>query len=116
MSYTLSKKEVEMMEIFWDSDEALSREGILQKASTRQCSWKPNSVSILVNSLLKKGALEVNGFYSNSRKLGRLFHRAITREEYSLMQVRIALENGKQLSGLEPQEALQILIKEYQND
>lgn len=88
--FTLSKKEKELMNIFWDSDIALARFEILEAASKRKCSWKPNSIHILVNSLLDKGAVEVAGFYLNSRKLGRTFSPSLTREDYAIMQVEIA--------------------------
>lgn len=85
--YTFSKKEAEVMEIFWETGEPLSRAEILERASSRNCTWKPNSVHILLNSLLDKGALQVEGYYLSSRKLGRTFGPAVTRQEYALMQV-----------------------------
>lgn len=88
--FTLSKKEKELMELFWDAGCPLARAEILERAATRECSWKPNSVHILVNSLLDKGALQVSGFYLNSRKLGRTFEPAMTREDYAFMQVEQA--------------------------
>ena len=88
--FTLSKKEKELMELFWDAGCPLARAEILERAATRECSWKPNSVHILVNSLLDKGALKVSGFYLNSRKLGRTFEPAMTREDYAFMQVEQA--------------------------
>ncbi len=93
--YTLSKKEKELMDIFWDSDEPLARSEILERAEKRKCSWKPNSVHILLNSLLDKKAVQVAGFYLNSRKLGRTFEAAISREDYALMQVELAADQAK---------------------
>lgn len=93
--FTMSKKEKELMEIFWDSDDALARSEILERAERRQCSWKPNSIHILLNSLIKKGAVKVSGFYLSSRKLGRTFEAAVSREDYALMQIELAADQAK---------------------
>lgn len=88
--FTLSKKEKELMNLFWNAEAPMARSEILEAASKAKCSWKPNSIHILVNSLLDKGAVEVAGLYLNSRKLGRTFTPAITREDYAIMQIEIA--------------------------
>lgn len=93
--FTLSKKEKELMDIFWSADEPLARSEILERAEEKKCSWKPNSVHILLNSLLDKKAIQVAGFYLNSRKLGRTFEAAITREEYAVMQVELSATQAK---------------------
>ena len=85
--FTLSKKEKELMNIFWDSDIALARSEILEAASKRKCSWKPNSIHILLNQLLEKQYVTVAGFYLNSRKLGRTFAPALTRQEYVILRL-----------------------------
>ncbi len=94
--YTLSRKERELMEIFWDAGSALSRAEILERAETKKCSWKPNSVHILLNSLLDKKAVQVSGYYLSSRKLGRTFEAAVTPQEYALMQVLHAARQAEE--------------------
>lgn len=93
--FTLSKKEKELMDIFWNADAPLSRADILERAEQQKCSWKPNSVHILLNSLLDKKAIQVAGFYLNSRKLGRTFEAAVSREDYAVMQVAIAADQAR---------------------
>lgn len=83
------------MDIFWNSDAPLTRAEILERAEEQKCSWKPNSIHILVNSLLDKKAVQVAGFYLNSRKLGRTFEPAITREEYAIMQIKLAVDKAR---------------------
>ncbi len=97
--FSLSKKEKELMDIFWDAEAPLSRVEILERAEQRKCSWKPNSIHILVNSLLDKKAVQVAGFYLNSRKIGRTFEPAITKEQYAIMQVRLAIREGESSCG-----------------
>lgn len=98
--FTLSKKEKELMELFWDAGCPLARAEILERAENRECSWKPNSVHILVNSLLDKGALKVSGFYLNSRKLGRTFEPAVSHAEYAFMQVEQAASQARTEVGM----------------
>ncbi len=95
--FSLSKKEQELMEILWNAGTPLGRTEILERAEKQKCTWKPNSIHILVNSLIDKGALRVSGYYIQSRKLGRTFESALTREDYAAMQVYLALEQGEKL-------------------
>lgn len=99
--FTLSKKELEMLELLWDAGEPLSRQEILDRAAARQSTWKPNSIHIIINSLIEKGAAQVSGFYLSSRKLGRNFEPAISKKEYALMQIQLALKNAQDLTGLD---------------
>ena len=89
--FTLSKKEQELMELFWDAGKPLARAESLELAASRAASWKPNSIHILVNSLMEKGALAVAGYYLSSRKLGRTFEPTLTLQDYRLMQLRHAV-------------------------
>lgn len=112
MAYTLTKKELEMLELLWNAGEPLTRQEILDRAEIKQCSWKPNSIHLILNSMLIKGAVQVAGFYLNSRKLGRTYEPAVSKEGYYVMQVRIALENTREAAGLEPKKVLRDLLKE----
>lgn len=108
--FTLSKKEKELMQLFWEADAPLARSEILERAAQRQCTWKPNSVHILVNSLLDKKALQVAGFYLNSRKLGRTFEPAVTPEEYAMMQIEIAAVQAKAEGFRKPNKMIAAII------
>ena len=87
----LSKKEMELMQIFWEEGYPLGRAEICDLAAQRECSWKPNSIHILLNSLLEKGMLEVAGYFLNNRKLGRTFEALVTPKAYYLNLVRGAV-------------------------
>lgn len=110
--YTMSKKELELMEIFWKAEEPLARAEILERAEEAHCTWKPTSIHILLNSLLNKGAVRVTGFYLNSRKLGRTFEAAITRRGYAVMQVSLALHGAEDLAGMSEKSVMQELHKQ----
>ncbi len=83
----LSRKEEEIMDILWDAKDALGRSEILEEAAKREQSWKPNSIHILLNQLLEKQYVTVSGFYLNSRKLGRTFAPALTRQDYAILRL-----------------------------
>lgn len=65
----LTRNELQVMDIFWNTTEPLSRAALLKKAEEQ--TWKPNSVHILINSLLKKGALREAGFTRSGKTYGR---------------------------------------------
>lgn len=54
---TLTRKELEMMTVLWQSETALTASEIL-KASTNR-TWKDKSLHILINSLLQKNLIVV---------------------------------------------------------
>ncbi len=90
------------MEILWEAGEPLDRQEILNRAAAKPVTWKPNSIHIILNGLLNKGAVRVAGYCLNSRKLGRTFEAVITKEQYAIMQVRKALEESAALLGDKP--------------
>ena len=76
----LTHNEIEVMDVFWDAGKPLSRAELLNLSVDK--SWKSNSVHILLNSLLKKGALREAGFVRSGKTYGRTFVPSLTREEY----------------------------------
>ncbi len=76
----LTKSEMEIMDVLWDENEPLSRSDLLARDEKK--SWKDSSVHILLNGLLKKGAIQEVGFVKRSKTYGRTFAPLLTREEY----------------------------------
>ena len=76
----LTKSEMQIMDVLWASDVPLSRADLLERSEEK--SWKDSSVHILLNGLLKKGAIREAGFVKRSKTYGRTFSPALTREEY----------------------------------
>lgn len=74
------------METLWMLDRALGRSEIVELTQNR--TWKESSVHILLNQLLKKGAIEVAGFIKTGKNYGRSYQAAISMEEYKMMQLR----------------------------
>lgn len=104
--FTLSKKEMELMLLLWDAGKPLARQEILERAASRECSWKPNSIHILLNALLEKEAVQVTGFSLNSHRLSRTFEPAVSKEEYGKMQIKLALEEARELTGIDPEKLI----------
>ena len=76
----LTKSEMQIMDVFWDTGKALSRSDLLKFSEDK--SWKDSSVHILLNGLLAKKALYEAGFVKCGKTFGRVFLPTVTREEY----------------------------------
>ena len=75
----LTKSEMEIMDVLWESDKPLSRADLL--AHSEEKTWKDSSVHILLNGLLQKGAIQEAGLVKRSKTYGRIFSPTMTREE-----------------------------------
>jgi len=76
----LTKSEMEIMDVLWQNGGAMSRSDFLGRSGEK--SWKDSSVHILLNGLLKKGAIREAGFVKRIKTYGRIFEPTMTREEY----------------------------------
>ncbi|MBE6034829.1 MAG: BlaI/MecI/CopY family transcriptional regulator [Clostridiales bacterium] len=85
-SFSLTKNEQEIMELLWTEERPLSRSQIIELCKER--SWKSSSIHILLNQLLKKNAIKVDGFVQTGKNYGRTYTAAITPEEYQVMHFK----------------------------
>ena len=76
----LTKNEIEIMDVLWKENRALSRGEILSLSTDKN--WMDSSVHILLNSMLKKGAIREAGFVKCGKTCGRVYEAAFTCEEY----------------------------------
>ena len=76
----LTRSEMQIMDVLWEDGGALSRSDFLERSEEK--SWKDSSVHILLNGLLKKGAIKEHGMVKRSKTYGRTFLPTMTREEY----------------------------------
>ena len=77
----LTKNEIEIMDVLWREDRALSRGEILSLSSDDK-TWMDSSVHILLNSMLRKGAIKEAGFVKCGKTCGRVYEAALSCEEY----------------------------------
>ena len=76
----LTKSEMEIMDVLWEDGGELSRSDFLARNADK--TWKDSSVHILLNGLLRKGAIREAGVVKRSKTYGRTFLPTMTREEY----------------------------------
>ncbi|MBS1420403.1 MAG: hypothetical protein DBX49_04745 [Clostridia bacterium] len=76
----LTKNEIEIMDVLWKEDRPLSRGEILSLSEDK--TWMDSSVHILLNSMLKKGAIREAGFVKCGKTCGRVYEAALSCEEY----------------------------------
>lgn len=93
----LSPNELEVMELLWSVDGALTRTEIIDQSA--QKSWKPSTIHLLLNSLLKKEMIEVKGFKPTGKNYGRTYAANITREEYTARELEKRLPKSKTSGG-----------------
>lgn len=77
----LTKNELEIMDVLWAAGKPLSRHDIIFY-SPESKTWMDSSIHILINSMLKKGAIREAGFTKCGKTFGRVFTPAITVEEF----------------------------------
>ena len=65
----LTKSELEILTVLWSSDRPLSRAEILDRSPKR--SWKESSIHLLLNHLIEKRMIRVNGFAKSGSHYGR---------------------------------------------
>ena len=76
----LTKSEMEIMDVMWETGSPLSRADLLSHSEEK--TWKDSSVHILLNGLLQKGAIQETGLVKRIKTYGRVFSPTMTREEY----------------------------------
>lgn len=76
----LTRSEMEIMDVLWEADRPLSRSDFLE--CDTQKSWKDSSIHVLLNGMLRKGAIREAGFVKRQKTYGRTFLPTMTREEY----------------------------------
>ena len=76
----LTKNELEIMDVLWREDRPLARGEILSLSEDK--TWMDSSVHILLNSMLRKGAIREAGFVKCGKTCGRVYAAALSCEEY----------------------------------
>lgn len=82
----ITNSEKEILEVLWESETPLTSTELVDASKER--SWKPSSAHLLLNSLLKKEMIQVAGFKRTTKNYARTFAPAMTREEFSIRQLR----------------------------
>lgn len=76
----LTKSEWEIMNVIWDTREALTSSEIIKYSVNK--SWKDTSVHLLLKTLLDKNIIEVAGFKKTTRNYARTFRATMSQYDY----------------------------------
>lgn len=83
---TLTPNELEIMELMLRENRPLSRTDIIELSPDR--SWKASSIHILLNKMLDKDAIKVDGFVRTGKNYGRTYSPALSNVDYLLMTIK----------------------------
>lgn len=75
---TITPTELEILNLLWDSNEPMTSSEIVNNSPEK--SWKPSYIHLAVNSLLKKGYIEIAGFKPSTKNYARSFRPIIGKE------------------------------------
>lgn len=83
----LTKSELEVMEVFWNSENELTSSEFIARSEEVGAHWQKSYVHLLINSLLNKGMIEIVGFIKNAKNYSRTFKAKLSKKEYILMRL-----------------------------
>lgn len=83
-SAPLSRNELCILQLLWRVDKPLSRPEILDGIPNKD--WNPNSIHLILNNMIQKGVLRVEGMTRCGRGYGRTYAPAITQSQYIASQ------------------------------
>ena len=95
---TLSDNELAIMRVLWESEGPLSRPEILDGLTDMD--WNPNSIHMVLNNLIKKKFVAIDGIVPCGQSYGRAYSAVKTQEEYA---AELALSA---VPGIPPEECL----------
>lgn len=75
-----------MLNLLWDMGEPLSSTEIVKLSVDK--TWKPSYIHIMIKSLLDKEMIRVAGFKKTTKNYARVFEPTMTREQWSLIQIK----------------------------
>lgn len=100
----LSDNELAVLRALWNADAPLSRPEILERISGNN--WNPNSIHLVLNNLLKKGFISIEGMARCGQSYGRTYTATKTQGEYAAKLALNALCDTPEESVLEVMSAM----------
>ena len=82
---SLTNSEYEILSLLWSQGKGLTKSDIVRLSVNK--SWQTSSLYPMLNNMIKKEVLLVEGFTMCGRHYGRVFNVAVSPEEYALMAV-----------------------------
>ena len=88
---SLSDTELDILKLLWDAGRALSKPEILERLQKQD--WNPNSVHQVLNSMMKKEVLTVEGHTLCGKIYGRTYAPTMTQSEFLFRRIEEATGN-----------------------
>ena len=82
----ITDSEREVLDLLWDVGEPLTSSEMVKMCVDR--TWKPSYIHIMIKSLLDKEMIKMAGFKKTTKNYARIFEPTMTREQWSLQQVK----------------------------
>ena len=82
MKNPLSPNEFKIMQLLWKENRPLSRPEIIDKIPDRD--WNPNSIHLILNNMIEKGVIRVDGMTRCGRGYGRTYTASVNNLEYAV--------------------------------
>ncbi len=104
MKNPLSPNEFKIMQLLWRMNRPLSRPEIIEMVPERD--WNPNSIHLILNNMIEKGVIRVDGMTRCGRGYGRTYAAALSNLEYAVNVLREAtpdLNDDERVLGILPQ-------------
>jgi predicted transcriptional regulator len=80
------------MMVLWDSKKPMTATEIINASNSR--SWKEASIYIIMNTLLKKGAVVLKCYKPTGSNTARAYEPLITSEDYTFSSVKNIMDTG----------------------
>lgn len=93
IEFKLSKNEEQIMRTLWKENRGLTRSEVIDLTENK--TWKESSIHILLNQLLDKGAIKVEGTILKGINNARLYVPTVNEDEYEIMQLKNSLKDIK---------------------
>lgn len=90
IKFILTENEYDILIAMWDVGSPMTRANILNSVKNRK--WKEASFYGLLNSLMEKGAIEVDDIVKSGKVFGRTYIPTLSKDEYDLMQLELNFE------------------------
>lgn len=103
MKNPLSPNEFKIMQLLWKEKRPLSRPEIIELIPDRD--WNPNSIHLILNNMIEKGVIRVEGMTRCGRGYGRTYAATMGNLEYAVSTLKEAtpeLSPDERLLGLVP--------------
>lgn len=81
---SLSSNEFCILNLLWTENRAMTRPEILEALPDKD--WNPNSIHLILNNMIKKGVLQVEGVARCGRGYGRTYAPTLSQTEYAAAQ------------------------------